>query len=80
MDEDPYRLLDEVRGLVSARSLLDDALDDRIQQWLDAGHERSLLADILGVDRSTLYRRHLWRDRGTTRGGQGRTKDGEANP
>jgi transposase-like protein len=69
-----------IRALVLARRLADEALQEAVRDWLDAGNERSLLATELGVDRTTLYRRYVWTDRQSTRGGQGRPKAGEAHP
>jgi hypothetical protein len=60
MDENRSGLLDEVRGLVAARSLLDNTLAARIAECIGAGVDRSTLANVLGVDRSTLYRRYVW--------------------
>jgi hypothetical protein len=59
MDATQSRLLDEVRGLVAARALVDDALTDSIRRCRDAGVGGWSLASSLGVHRSTLYRRHL---------------------
>lgn len=59
MDETHSRLLDEVRGLVAARALIDLALDERITDCVDSDVDRTTLAYLLGIDRSTLYRRHL---------------------
>lgn len=59
MDEAQRRLLDEVRGLVAARTLIDNALEQRIAECIAAEIDRSMLARVLGVDRSTLYRRYV---------------------
>ena len=60
MDEAQRRLLDEVRGLVAARTLIDNALEQKIADCVAADLDRSMLAYVLGVDRSTLYRRYVW--------------------
>lgn len=60
MDETQLRLLDDVRGLVAARALIDNALKQRIAQGVAADLDRSMLAHVLGIDRSTLYRRYVW--------------------
>ncbi len=59
MDEAQRRLLDEVRGLVAARTLIDNALEQRIAECIAAEIDRSMLTRVLGVDRSTLYRRYV---------------------
>jgi len=59
MDEAQGRLLDEVRGLVAARTLIDNAIAQRIGECVAAELDRSMLAHVLGVDRSTLYRRYV---------------------
>lgn len=61
MDETQSRLLDEVRGLVAARTLIERALDERVDECIEAGLDRTSLAHVIGIDRSTLYRRHVWR-------------------
>lgn len=63
MDEAQGRLLDEVRGLVATRTLIDNAIEQRIVECIAADLDRSMLAHVLGVDRSTLYRRHVWEAR-----------------
>jgi hypothetical protein len=68
--------LEEVRALVMARRLADDALADAVREWIADGLDRAALADELGIDRTTLYRRYVW----TTRGRQGRPKAGESGP
>lgn len=52
--------LDEVRALLLARRLADEALGDAVRAWIQAGEDRSLLASELGIERSTLYRRYVW--------------------
>jgi hypothetical protein len=59
MDVTQSRLLDEVRGLVATRALLDDALTASLRNCRDAGVDAWCLASALGVHRSTLYRRYL---------------------
>lgn len=49
--------LAEVRGLVEARRVLDDLLDDAVAKAYDAGSSRVALARLLGVDRTVLYKR-----------------------
>ena len=72
--------LDEIRALHLARQLADDALAEAVRAWIANGNERSLLADALGIDRTTLYRRYVWTSGRPTRGGQGRPKADEVNP
>lgn len=72
--------LDRVQALVLARQLIDEELDTAVRECITNGTDRSALAHLLGVDRSTLYRRHVWTPDEKTRGGQGRPKAGEANP
>jgi hypothetical protein len=62
MTDEDRRLLEEVRGLVAARTLLDNALADLVRDCVRANVDRSALAFALGVDRSTLYRRYVWQD------------------
>lgn len=62
MTDDERRLLEEVRGLVAARTLLDNALADLIRTAVRANVDRSALAFALGIDRSTLYRRYVWQE------------------
>lgn len=59
MDETQRRLLDEVRGPVAARTSIDNVLEQRIAESIAAEIDRSMLAHLLGVDRSTLYRRYV---------------------
>ena len=59
MDATQSRLLDEVRGLVAARALMDHALAQSLRTCRDAGVDAWSLASALGVHRSTLYRRYL---------------------
>ncbi len=58
-DPTPEDLLDEVRGLASALALLDRALPQAIKRAHDAGVDSVSLAHVLGVHRSTLYRRYM---------------------
>jgi transcriptional regulator of acetoin/glycerol metabolism len=60
MTDEERRLLEEVRGLVVARTLIDDALTALVRTALSADVDRSALALALGIDRSTLYRRYRW--------------------
>jgi hypothetical protein len=60
MTENDHHLLEEVRGLVSARTLIDDALARLVASCVETNVDRSALAHALGVDRSTLYRRYVW--------------------
>lgn len=69
MDDHQRRLLDEVRGLVAARSLVDDALAASVRECIAAGVDRSAVAFLLGIDRSTLYRRFVWQRREPVKGG-----------
>jgi transcriptional regulator of acetoin/glycerol metabolism len=59
MDATHRRLLDEVRGLVATRALLDDALAGVVRACNEAGVDATRVAGALGVHRSTLYRRYL---------------------
>ncbi len=61
MDEATRSLLDEARGIVACRAFLDRALDEVVGRCIEAGADRSAVAHILGVDRSTLYRRYVWK-------------------
>ena len=72
--------LDDVRALARARQLIDEALDAAVRECIAGGGDRSMLAHLLGVERSTVYRRYMWPERNETRGGQGRPKAGGANP
>lgn len=54
---------------MAARTLIDDALAQKINECVAAELDRSSLAYLLGIDRSTLYRRYVW--------GINRTADGE---
>jgi hypothetical protein len=60
MTDEERRLLEEVRGLVAARTVLDNALADLVRDCVRANIDRSALAFALGIDRSTLYRRYVW--------------------
>lgn len=70
MDDSHDRLLDEVRGLVAARTLLDNAIASRVRACIDAGVDRSALAYLLRMDRSTLYRRFVWQRTGAVKRGR----------
>jgi hypothetical protein len=62
MDDTALRSLDEVRAIVAARTFMDDALRKAVKECIAADVDRSMLAHLLGVDRSTLYRRYVWAD------------------
>lgn len=51
MEATQVRLLDEVRGSVAARALIDNALEQRVVEFVAAELDRSTLAYLLGIDR-----------------------------
>lgn len=51
--------LERLRGLLAARAEVDRLVDELVRSVIEAGGDRSQLSAVLGVDRSTLYRRYL---------------------
>jgi hypothetical protein len=54
-----FSALERLRGLVAASEVLDGELVAAVRLARAEGASPALLAWILGVDRSTLYRRYL---------------------
>src|SRR5438105_2829757 len=51
-------LMDRLRGLLATRELIDAAIGGAIQECESASVDRTSIAALLGVHRSTLYRRY----------------------
>lgn len=54
-----WTALERLRGLLAARELFDAELRDAVRAARAEGADVFLLARLLGVDRSTVYRRYL---------------------
>lgn len=55
----PVNELEELRGLVHARTVLDREIQWRVRQTLAKGADRSRVAHIVGVSRASLYRHYM---------------------
>lgn len=56
MGSETVSILVELRGFVMARRLLDREIASATVQALRAGENRTVVAELLGVSRATLYR------------------------
>lgn len=52
--------LERLRALALARQLADEAVDEAVRECLATDIDRTRIAGLLGVNRSTLYRRYIW--------------------
>jgi transcriptional regulator of acetoin/glycerol metabolism len=70
--------IERLRGLAAVRRMVEAATREAVAECRAAGVDAWEVAGVLGVDRSTLYRRYPARL--PARAGQGPTQEGEAHP